>query len=122
MLKNIFTWIFIFPLVILLVVFSLLNTDLTPVGIWVEHKIDIPVFAVFWAGLLIGLVVGLVSTWMGGRGLRQKVATLESENKAYRDRLDNARDEQTKLKARMFDVSEEKDNNENKENKNESVD
>ena len=118
MLKNIFTWIFIFPLVILLIVFSLLNTDVTPVGIGVEHTIDIPIFAVFWAGLLIGLLVGLVSTWMGGHGLRQKVATLESENKAYRGRLDDAQDEQTKLKARMFDVAEEQtqekqDNQEN---------
>ena len=111
MLKNIFAWIFIFPLVILLVVFSLLNTEATAVGIGLEHKIDIPIFAVFWAGLLIGLLVGLVSTWMGGHGLRQRVAKLESENKTYRDRLDNAQDEQTKLKARMFDVAEEKENN-----------
>ena len=104
-----FTWIFIFPLVILLVIFSLVNLQEIALNIWVDYQITAPVFAIFWAGLLIGLLVGLVSTWMGGRGLRQRVATLESENKAYGDRLDNARDEQTKLKARMFDATEEKE-------------
>ena len=109
MLKNMFTWIFIFPLVILLVVFSLVNLNEIAVNVWVDYQISVPVYAIFWAGLLIGLLVGLISTWLGTRNIRQQVAELEKENKSYRESLEDAHKEQTKLKARMFDVADKKE-------------
>lgn len=105
MVKNLLIWLAVFPLVLALVLFSISNRTGTGVQISLNHSIDVPVYGIFWAGLLVGFFIGWVACWFNGSAKRQRLNDLENQNSDYKSKLSDAMDKQTQLKARVLDAS-----------------
>lgn len=98
------SWIILFPLAVLLIVFSVTNRNAVTIDLWpLPVMIDVPLFALVFAALLMGVAWGGVSAWLnGGKArraarmktreaelnaaeagrLKDRIATLEAEAKA----------------------------------------
>ncbi len=85
----------------MLIVFSVTNRDAITIDLWpFPISVDVPLFAVVFAALLLGVLWGGVSTWLNGakarrlarlkareaelaasenRRLKERIATLEAE-------------------------------------------
>ena len=105
MFKNLFVWLMVFPLVLLLVLFSISNREAVNVQVSLSHGIEIPLYGIFWVGLLVGFLAGWIACWFNGAGMRKKLYDLESENTHYQSKLSDAMDKQTQLKARVLDAT-----------------
>lgn len=89
------SWIILFPLAVLLIVFSVTNRDAITIDLWpVPFQIDVPLFAVVFAALLVGVIWGGVSAWLNGGRVRklarQKSREAEianAENRRLKDRI-----------------------------------
>lgn len=89
------SWIILFPLAVVLIVFSVTNRDAIAIDLWpFPFSIDVPLFAVVFAALLVGVVWGGVSAWLNGgkarRTARQKTREVEisaAENRRLKDRI-----------------------------------
>ncbi len=89
------SWIILFPLAVLLIVFSVTNRDAIAIDLWpFPLMIDVPLFAVVFAALLVGVLWGGVSAWLNG-GKTRRTARLKSreaemtasENRRLKDRI-----------------------------------
>ena len=89
------SWIILFPLAILLIVFSVTNRAPVTIDLWpIPIMIDVPLFALVFAALLVGVVWGGISAWLNGSKVR-RTARLKSreanlataESRRLKDRL-----------------------------------
>ncbi len=89
------SWIILFPLAVLLIVFSVTNRDPVAIDLWpVPIMIDVPLIALVFAALLVGVVWGGISAWLNGSKVR-RTARLKSreadlataENRRLKDRI-----------------------------------
>lgn len=89
------SWIILFPLAVVLIVFSVTNRDAIAIDLWpLPFRIDVPLFAVVFTALLAGVVWGGVSAWLNGAKFRklarQKAREAEialAENRRLKDRI-----------------------------------
>jgi len=89
------SWIILFPLAVLLIVFSVTNREAVSVDLWpFPVLIDVPLFAIVFAALLAGVLWGGISAWLNG-GKSRRIARLKtreaeisaSENSRLKDRI-----------------------------------
>lgn len=89
------SWIILFPLAVLLIVFSVTNRDVVAIDLWpFPVTIDVPLFALVFAAILVGVVWGGISAWLNGGKVR-RTARLKSreaevalaENRRLKDRV-----------------------------------
>ncbi len=89
------SWIILFPLAVLLIVFSVTNRDAITIDLWpFPVMIDVPLFALVFATLLVGVLWGGISAWLNG-GKARRTARLKSreaemtasENRRLKERI-----------------------------------
>lgn len=105
MFKSLLLWLTVFPLVLVLVVFSISNRGIVAVQVSLSHALELPLYAIFWAGLFIGFLSGWIACWLNGSKKRKRLSQLENENTAYQTKLSDVMNEQTQLKARVLDAT-----------------
>jgi len=89
------SWIILFPIAVLLIVFSVTNKDATTIDLWpFPIMVDVPLFAVVFAALLMGVLWGGISTWLNGAKARRtaRLKTREAdlasaESRRLKDRV-----------------------------------
>lgn len=91
-----FGWIITIPLAALAVVFAVNNNGPSEIDLWpLPFQIELPLFALGFAGVLIGYFVGAVSAWVSGRRWR-RLARTEARDIAVLKRSLAAREEPTR--------------------------
>lgn len=89
------SWIILFPVAVFLIVLSVSNRDAINIDLWpFPVVIAVPLFAVVFASLLIGVLWGGFSTWLNGAKARRtaRLKTREAdralaENRNLKDRI-----------------------------------
>lgn len=91
-----FGWIITIPLAALAVVFAVNNNGPSEIDLWpLPFQVELPLFALGFAGVLIGYFVGAVSAWVSGRRWR-RLARTEARDIAVLKRSLAAREEPTR--------------------------
>ena len=93
---KLFTWIILLPLAALIIVFAVVNRDLTTINLWpLPFVIDLPLFSVIFGGALVGIVWGGIAAWSAAGTTRAKarerareVHTLSDENRRLRGQIE----------------------------------
>jgi uncharacterized integral membrane protein len=91
-------WVFVILVGIVLAAFAVANRDTVSLGIWpLPWFLQLPLYLAVLGALLLGLLVGALAAWIGGRGRRRearaqrrRVAALERELADTQARLADA--------------------------------
>ena len=62
--------------VIVIIVFSTNNKDLVNVDLWPFELVSLPVWALAWIGIVIGLTLGFIVSWFAGGKVRARARDL----------------------------------------------
>ena len=66
------SWIILLPLALVLILFGVNNRGTVPIDLWpAPFIIDIPLFALLFGALLIGVVWGGIAAWMNAGRVRR---------------------------------------------------
>ncbi len=95
------SWIILLPLAFVLIIFSVSNRGSVPIDLWpLPYGIEIPLYILLIATLLVGVLWGGVSTWMragqtrrAGRLKAQENRTLSSEITLLKKQVENLKAE-----------------------------
>lgn len=63
--------------VVVIIVFSANNKDLVNVDLWPLEVVILPIWALAWVGIVIGLTFGFVVSWFAGGKLRARARELQ---------------------------------------------
>ncbi|MEQ8665028.1 MAG: LapA family protein [Rhodospirillales bacterium] len=93
---KLLTWIILLPLAALIIVFAVVNRELTTINLWpLPFVIDLPLFSVIFGGALVGIVWGGIAAWSAAGPTRQKarerareVHDLSDENRRLKGRVE----------------------------------
>jgi lipopolysaccharide assembly protein A len=91
-------WVLIAAGAVICAAFAISNRPMVSLGLWpLPFAVDLPLYLLVFAALLIGFVLGVIATWLGGRHRRRelrrsrrRIGTLEGELAASRRRRGNA--------------------------------
>jgi uncharacterized integral membrane protein len=92
--RKFFAWIALAPIAVIAILFAVANRGRVTVSLdpfSVEspaYAIDLPMFLVIFAALIIGVVIGGISVWFGR--LRWQMAAHRAEKELARVRAENA--------------------------------
>jgi len=74
------SWILFLPLGVAVIIFSVSNRTVTKVDLWpFGFIVELPVFAIVLASLLLGFVLGGIAAWMSGTKNRRKARAAKHE-------------------------------------------
>jgi uncharacterized integral membrane protein len=90
-------WAMILAAAVFLMLFAVSNRAIVPLALWpLPSWIELPVYLLVIAALIVGFVCGMAAAWIGGhrvrregRGRRRRIAALERELAAARSRPEN---------------------------------
>jgi putative membrane protein len=83
------------PLLVILVVFALSNTDPVRLGIWpTDYTVQVPLSIAVLAAAAVAFLLGGLVVWMGELGQRRRARRAEDTVRVLEDRLEE-------LKARL---------------------
>lgn len=91
-------WVLIAAGAVVCAAFAISNRPMVSLALLpLPFAIDLPLYLLVFAALLIGFVLGVIATWLGGRHRRRelrrsrrRIGALEGELAASRRRLGNA--------------------------------
>jgi putative membrane protein len=91
-------WLLIAAVAVICAAFAISNRPVVSLALWpLPFAIDLPLYLLVFAALLIGFAVGVIAAWLGGRRRRRelrrsrrRIGALEGELAASRQRLGNA--------------------------------
>lgn len=94
---KLLTWIILLPLAALIIVFAVVNRELTTINLWpLPFVIDLPLFSVIFGGALVGIVWGGIAAWSAAGSTRAKarerareVHDLSDENRRLKGRIES---------------------------------
>lgn len=67
-----FGWVLTVPIAVVAIVFAVSNNGPAPVSLWpLDVRLDLPVYAVAFLGILIGFLAGATTAWISGRKWRR---------------------------------------------------
>lgn len=103
--KRLLTWLFGLPTLLVLLLFALANRQqvqvsldpLVPEDPWLA--LQVPLWLVFYAGILLGLLVGGLVAWLRQSKWRRRTRFFQRELEAERDRTRQLRRELEALRA-----------------------
>ncbi|MGA0395368.1 MAG: lipopolysaccharide assembly protein LapA domain-containing protein [Rhodospirillales bacterium] len=88
------SWIVMLPLAAAAIVFSVSNRAVTPVDFWpFGFIVELPVFGIVLASLLLGFVIGGLVAWWGNARQRSRARAAEPETVRVRSELAALREE-----------------------------
>ena len=112
------SWIILFPLAVVLIVFAVSNRDAVLIDLWpLPISIEISLFVLLFAALVVGVFWGGVAAWLSGgdarkaarskarelkqaeteiKRLKEQVSRLEADLRSGEDRMAAAQDAVTK--------------------------
>src|SRR5262245_31927252 len=93
---KILIWLIFLPIVLIAAFFAIANRDVVTVDLWpLASPVALPLFAALAGALYVGMGLGAILTWIGGRRTRQRARAehrraevLATENAALQARLD----------------------------------
>ena len=108
--NKVISWIISLPLALVIIVFSLVNRDAATVDLWpFPVSVDIPLFALILASLMIGVLWGGLAAWMAAgrarkraREMTRRADSAEMEVRHLEERaarLERSRDEARSVSA-----------------------
>jgi len=94
---RIIYWVLIAAVAAVCAAFAISNRPVVSLALWpLPFAIDLPLYLLVFAALLIGFVVGAVAAWLGGRHRRRelrrsrrRIGALEGELAASRPQFGN---------------------------------
>lgn len=94
---KLFTWIILLPVAALIIVFAVVNRELTTLNLWpLPFEIDLPLFSVIFGGALIGVIWGGIAAWTAAGATRAKarerareIQRLSDENRRLKGRIES---------------------------------
>jgi uncharacterized integral membrane protein len=95
--RKILTAIVVVPLAIVIVVFAVANRQSVTVSFdpfssaAPAYAATLPLFAVIFAVLILGVIVGGIAAWIGQHKWRRMARRLEGEARALRDEMETIR-------------------------------
>jgi uncharacterized integral membrane protein len=100
MLRKIVTWIIIIPLAAVFIAFAVANRQAATVSFdpfsstSPAYAATLPLFAVIFAALILGVLIGGVATWFGQSKWRRSARKRDAELRTLQQEIDlrNARD------------------------------
>ncbi len=113
MIKRITGWLVLVPLCVVLVVFTLANRQMVEVRFDpisplnpLISPVEVPMFIVIYAMLLLGVVLGGVATWFTqGRQRREKRKWRRQAKKLEQEQRQDSETGSGSTKPRLFDAS-----------------
>ncbi len=97
--KNL-SWIILFPLAVVLIVFAVSNRGPVSVDLWpLSLVIDIPLFVLMFAALLAGIIWGGVATWRAARGSRKLSRSRAKDVSQQEIEINRLKDQISRLEA-----------------------
>lgn len=94
------SWIILFPLAVVLIVFAVSNRNAVSVDLWpFPVSLEVPLFALLFAALLIGVFWGGVATWLSGGSTRKAARSNAREAKRAESESRHLKDQISKLEA-----------------------
>ena len=113
MMKRITGWLVLVPLCVVLVVFTLANRQMVEVRFDpisplnpLISPVEVPMFVVIYAMLLVGVVLGGVATWFTqGRQRREKRKWRRQAKKLEQEQRQDSETGSGSTRARLFDAS-----------------
>ena len=97
MLRKIVTWIIIIPVAAAIIAFAVANRQTVTVSFDPfssanpAYAATLPLFAAFFAALILGVIVGGIAAWVGQRNWRRAARRLDGEMRALHDEMDAVR-------------------------------
>jgi uncharacterized integral membrane protein len=97
MFRKIATWIILIPLAALIIAFAVANRQAVTVSFdpfsstAPAYAATLPLFAVIFAVLILGVIVGGVAAWIGQHKWRRAARRLDGELRALHDEMDAVR-------------------------------
>jgi uncharacterized integral membrane protein len=95
--RKIVTAIIVVPLVAIIVAFAVANRQAVTVSFdpfsatSPAYAATLPLFAIIFAVLILGVLIGGISAWIGQRKWRRAARRLDSEVRALHDEMDTIR-------------------------------
>jgi lipopolysaccharide assembly protein A len=82
---------------IVLILFAVSNREIVALELWpLPFEMPVPLYLLFFLGLLVGFLIGAFAAWVGGRGdrrelrrRRRRIEALERELAATQSQLEN---------------------------------
>ena len=94
------SWIVLFPLAVALIIFAVSNRNVVSVDLWpLPVALEIPLFALLFAALVIGVAWGGIATWLSGGAGRKAARAKTREAKRADNEIRNLKDQVSKLEA-----------------------
>ena len=94
------SWIILFPLAVALIIVAVSNRDVVSVDLWpLPFAIEIPLFVLLFAALVIGVMWGGVATWVSGGAARKAARAKAREARRADNEIKNLKDQVSKLEA-----------------------
>ncbi len=94
------SWIILFPLAVVLIVFAVSNRGPIAINLWpVPVSVEIPLFILLFAVLTIGVVWGGVATWMSGGNARKIARAKVREARSSEMEIKRLKSQVSKLEA-----------------------
>ena len=88
------SWILLLPLGTAVIIFSVSNRAMTKVDLWpFGFIVELPVFAIVLASLLLGFVLGGIVAWMSGAKSRRNARSVARDATNVRRELESLRQE-----------------------------
>ena len=103
---KLITSVLIFLIALVVIVFTVNNTELVPVDLWplMSEPVAIPVTALTFAGIFFGLIAGFVVSWFLGGRTRRKARALQRRVEADQREMAVQRKQLAKFEAAERDA------------------
>ena len=94
------SWIILFPLAVVLIIFAVSNRDVVSVDLWpLPVSIEIPLFVLLFAALMIGVMWGGGAAWVSGGAARKAARAKAREARRADNEIKDLKGQVSKLEA-----------------------